>query len=88
MTTWGTDDLTQFLDRVHLNKRVNREKFTEPYSLMQRIDSCSNTAGYALAMFADPALEVVFASRHIDDASMKRRRKNSRSARREAGEVG
>ena len=33
--------------------------------------SCLEYAGYALAMFADPALEVVFASRHMDDANMK-----------------
>jgi hypothetical protein len=33
--------------------------------------SCLEYAGYALAMFADPALEVVFANRHVDDASMK-----------------
>lgn len=120
MTDWGTDDLTQFLERVHHNQRGNREKFAEPYNLMQRVDncfvragknlanpnpvltgvlflrsqyayktavgmtlagqtvetfvmmrSCLEYAGYALAMFADPALEEVFASRHMDDASMK-----------------
>jgi hypothetical protein len=45
MTTWGTDDLTQFLERVAPNQRGNREKFADPFSRMQRIDSCFVRAG-------------------------------------------
>jgi hypothetical protein len=32
--------------------------------------SCLEYAGYALAIFQDPALEVVFANRHVSDANM------------------
>jgi hypothetical protein len=120
MTDWGADDLTQFLERVHLNQQGNREKFSAQYDLIRRVNdclsdagknlvnpkpaligvlflrsqyayktaagmalsgqavetfvmmrSCLEYAGYALAMFANPTLEEVFASRHIDDAGMK-----------------
>jgi hypothetical protein len=126
MANWGTDYLTQFLERVHDNQRGNHQKFAGPYSIMQRIDncfvsagknlrnptpaltavlflrsqyayktaagmtlagqatetfvmlrSCLEYAGYALAMFAEPPLEAVFANRHMDDPTMKAQKEKS-----------
>jgi hypothetical protein len=45
MTNWGADNLTQFLDRVHLNQRANVATFSEPYRFIQRANNCLSIAG-------------------------------------------
>jgi hypothetical protein len=45
MTNWGADDLTQFLDRVHLNQKGNVATFSEPYRFIQRVNKCLSIAG-------------------------------------------
>jgi len=45
MTNWGADNLTQFLDRVHLNQRGNVATFSEPYRFIQRVNECLSSAG-------------------------------------------
>jgi hypothetical protein len=42
------DDLMPFLRTVHGNQRANREKFAEPYRLIQRVNYCFVTAQQAL----------------------------------------
>ena len=44
----GADDLTQFLKAVHHHQQRNRERFAEPYRLMQRVNDCFVTAQQAL----------------------------------------
>ncbi len=45
MSTWGDDNLSQFLDRVHQNQQGNRVNFDGPYLILSRIDMCFVTAG-------------------------------------------
>jgi len=32
MNNWGADDLTKFLEVVHLNQKANPDNLSEPYS--------------------------------------------------------
>ena len=44
----GVDDLTLFLKTVQHHQQVNRERFAEPYRLMQRVNDCFVIAQQAL----------------------------------------
>jgi hypothetical protein len=45
VTDWGTDDLTQFLDRVNSNQKVNHARFPKPVQVMTRVNDCFSLAG-------------------------------------------
>ncbi len=45
MTTWGTDDLTRFLDAAYSNQGANVANFAEPYGFIQRVHHCLSIAG-------------------------------------------
>jgi hypothetical protein len=127
VTSWTSDNLTQFLNQVHLNQKANVAKFAEPYRLIRRVNeclsiagenlvnpkpvmtgvlfqrsqyayktaagmalagqvvetfvmlrSCLEYAGYALAIFNEPDLQVVFMSRHVSDDGMKAQKEKFR----------
>jgi hypothetical protein len=45
VTSWTSDNLTQFLNRVHLNQKANVAKFAEPYRLIRQVNECLSIAG-------------------------------------------
>jgi hypothetical protein len=46
---------------------ISSSKFVEAFVMMH---SCLEYAGYALAIFKDPALETVFTNRHVSQPDM------------------
>ena len=45
MTKWGEDDLSKFLDLVHVKQVANRTEFARPYDIILEINDCLLKAG-------------------------------------------